>query len=320
MIRIPGGIIVSGNIVIDTLVVPVEKVQFGGTVWVESIEQHLGGNGANTSYALGLLGARVRTVGMVGDDDYGRQALNKLASADVDLGFIQYGRSGTAASVVLVQPGGGRAFLHRPGVSTELFTEPFDFGPDLIDGCSHYHLANPFSLVHLRPRVAEVLQSAQAAGLTTSLDTAWDSKGDWMRIVEPALPHIDLLFVNDDEAEKLTGTREPAEAARRFRAAGAHDIVIKLGAAGCAVFHGGAERRIPPLAVTAVDTTGAGDCFVGGFLAALAHGLEVESAARVANAVGARSVTAVGAVTGLWGWVDTLAWAGLTGTDGKIRA
>jgi ribokinase len=89
---------------------------------------------------------------------------------------------------------------------------------------------------------------------------------------------------------------------------GAGDVVIKLGENGCAVFTSGEEARFPAFEIDAVDTTGAGDCFVGGFLAALGEGASYDEAARLANAVGAMSTGSLGAVTGIRNRAATEEW------------
>ena len=88
-------------------------------------------------------------------------------------------------------------------------------------------------------------------------------------------------------------------------------MVVKLGAEGCAVFSDGVEFRVPAFEVEVLDTTGAGDCFAGAYLAAIQRGCPAEEAARMANAVGALSVRRVGALAGLLSWDETLEWIGM---------
>ncbi len=301
MISIPGTILCSGNLVQDTVVAPADEIRFGATQWVERLERHLGGNGANTSYAIGALGGRVRILGWIGADPAGGEIRRMLASAGVDTSSLRVGKESTAASVALVKGDGSRAFLHHPGVSREAFAEFTGFQADQLVGCSHYHLANPYSLPHFRTGAHIALRSARDAGLTASLDTAWDSKGEWMRVLEPCLPLLDLLFANEDEILMLTGHEDPAKAVKVFRDLGARDIVVKLGSRGAAVFEAESTEPFadPALPVEAVDTTGAGDCFVGGFLAGLQRGLDARQAVKLANQAGAWSVSAYGGVTGL---------------------
>lgn len=303
-----GGVLVLGNIVFDVLVRPVEALKWNATVWVESMEESLGGNGANASYAIATLGVPVRLLAYVGGDAAGEFAMGRLAAAGVDTSLVVRSAGPTPSSVAVVNREGARALLHRPGVSGEAFPEPPEITPETARGCEWFHLANAYSLPLVRAHAAETLRRARAAGLKTSIDTGWDSRGEWMKTLEPCLPHCDLLFTNEPEARHLSGSADVDAAGRLFARLGARAVVIKLGAEGCAVFGGPGEFRASAFPVAAVDTTGAGDCFVGGFLAALARGLAFRDAARVANATGGLSVSSLGAVTGLKGWDDTVRW------------
>ena len=304
----PRGILCCGNIVLDILVRPVEQFNWGTTTWVDSIEQNLGGNGSNTSYTLAMLGVPVRLLGMVGEDPFGEHALSILKRGGVDLSFVGRSHAATTTSVCPVSSAGNRLFMHRVGSSAEVFPEPIQFTPSMLAGMSHFHLANVFALPLMRRRAPESLQNARKAGLTTSLDTGWDARGRWLEDIEGCLPHLDLLFLNQDEARMLSGCADPDEAARRMQALGAGDVVIKLGAEGCAVFTASSVTRVAGFPVDVVDTTGAGDCFVGGFLAALSEGCGYPEAARFANAVGALSVQKLGAINGVRTRVETQAW------------
>jgi sugar/nucleoside kinase (ribokinase family) len=307
---VAGGILVFGNIVFDVVVRPVEELKFNATIWVESMEERLGGNGAIASYAAGLLGVPVRLLAYAGKDAAGDFAMRELARAGVDTSLVVFSDAPTPSTAAIVNAAGARALLHRPGVSREAFPEPPDFTPEAVRGCEWFHLANPYSLPLVRPQGAEILRRARAAGLKTSIDTGWDSRGEWMTVLEPCLPYCDLLFVNQDEAFHLCGTPDVDAAARILLSLGARHVVVKLGGAGCAVFGEQGGFRSPAMPVEVVDTTGAGDAFAGGFLAALARGLPLLEGARVANAVGALSVSRLGGVAGLRSWEDTIAWMG----------
>jgi len=138
------------------------------------------------------------------------------------------------------------------------------------------------------------------------MDLAWDPSGRWMSVLEPCLPHLDFLFGNQDELGHVTGRRDPAEMAGMLRARGVGAVAVKLGDAGAFVDAAGWRGRVPAYAVEVVDTTGAGDAFCGGFLAAVLAGWEMERATRFANAVGALCVTAVGGTAGVRSREETL--------------
>ena len=299
------GILVSGNVVLDMVVRPVDQVTWGITQWVESIEHHLGGNGGNTAAAIGALGGSARLLGRIGRDANGEACRARLMATGVDLSDLEIEDTPTATSIALVRSDGARTFLHLPGASLDVFAAGISFGPERIAGCGHYHLANLFALPHLRPLAADTLRVARAAGLTTSLDTAWDSRGEWMKLLEPCLPHLDVLFVNEDEARMLTGLDDPAKNAEAFRVP---LFVMKLGARGCYVATRDGAALVAGFAVKAIDTTGAGDCFAGAFLTGLARGMHPFEAGQVANAVGALTVERMGSTTGLLSWAGTLEW------------
>ncbi len=308
---IRGEIVVAGNLVADIVARPVEKVEYGFTVWVDSIEQHLGGNGANTSYTLATLGIPVRLRGAVGMDESGDRVLAILKSAGVNLEEVQRLERPTAATVVLVAPDGSRSFLHAPGVSQDVFGEPGRFAGT----AGHFHLANIFSLPNMRRTGAETLARAVTAGWTTSLDTGHDTRGEWMAVLEPCLENVGLLFANEAEALKIAGSTDVRSSARLFLDRGVGTVVLKRGGNGCAVFDRNAEIWASGFAIDTVDTTGAGDCFTGGFLASLCRGGTLQDAARLANACGALSASRMGSVSGLKGFEETLDWMALAGTS-----
>ncbi|MDX2152897.1 MAG: carbohydrate kinase family protein [Bryobacteraceae bacterium] len=300
------GVLVCGNIVYDILVRPVDEIRYETSTWVEDISTFLGGNGSNTSYAIAKLGVTARLIGVVGQDPFGDAVLAILHEAGVDTRRVSRIPASTATTVGLVATDGKRAFLHRPGCSRESFANPIEFTPDLTAGCATFHLANIFAMPLLRRSGPECVRRARAAGLRTSSDTGWDARGEWMAVLGPCLPHLDILFTNEDEARQLTGAADHLAAAAALRAAGPKIVVIKRGPLGCSVFTPDSSFDSPALKVTAIDTTGAGDTFAGGFLAALHRGLSLEEAARVANAVGAMNVTRLGAVAGLGSWQETI--------------
>jgi len=303
-------VLCTGNMVLDILVRPVvEPADWAGTTLVESIAQSLGGNGANTSYTLGMLGIPVRLLSMAGADPFGEFVRATLRKAGVDTTGVRQSVASTSTTVVLVNGRGDRRFLHLLGAAAEIDFAPDEFEQELRAGISHYHLATPFSLTRMRRRWPELLRRARAQGVSTSLDTQWDSLGRWMEDLAPCLPYVDVLFVNEDEAKMLAGSADPPRVAQALQERGAHTIVLKRGAQGCAVFtDDGAEHEMPGFPVPVVDTTGAGDCFAGGYLAALARGKSHAEAARFANAVGALTVQKLGAVDGLRSWDETEQW------------
>jgi len=277
--------------------------------------EDMGGNGSNTAFALAKLGVPVKVMGMVGRDERGERLLEKLSGAGADTAWVGRSEGPTTTTVCVANRAGDRLFLQRPGSSLEAFAEPADFTPALCAGASHYHQANLYSLANLRKHSAETMRRARAAGLTVSVDTGWAADGQWMEVLAPALPNTDLLFVNEDEARMLTGHSEPDAIARALRGAGATDIALKLGARGCILYAGSERIECAPFAVDVVDTTGAGDNFAAGFLAALHRGFGYAEAGRMANATGALSVTILGAGRAARSWDAVREWIATRSVD-----
>jgi sugar/nucleoside kinase (ribokinase family) len=311
------GVLCSGSIVQDTLVRPAGESAWGTTTFVETIQPHIGGNGANTSLAVAECGVPVRLLGTVGSDEAGRAAVETLCRRGVDTRFVgTTSNAPTAATIVMVNAAGDRKFYHQVGASAHAFTSPVDFAPEIVDGMSHYHLASLFILPRMRAHAPECLARAKAAGLTTSLDTNWDPQGLWLKDIGPCLPHLDFIFVNEDEARMLTGCSAHSTAASHLLAGGARTAVMKLGPRGCAIYTSDEEVLCPAFDVDVKDTTGAGDCFAGAFLAALARRDSLVDAGMFANAMGAITVQHVGGVAGLHPYPDVEQWMQTAGLRG----
>ncbi len=293
---------VCGNVVFDVLARPVEQLRWAATTLVESISQQLGGNAGSTSYTLGKLGIPTFVVTLAGRDAAAEAVIAKLQSAGVDTSRLMRTGAPTSVAISLVNQAGERALLYQLGAAAE----PFPAFP--ICGADHFHLAAVFRMTHLRTAAPEVLRRAKDLGMTTSVDTQWDTENQWMKVLGPSLPSTDLLFVNEDEARMLTGSKEIDTAARSLLSAGAKAVCVKLGPRGCQVFSNDFTFASPGFRVNAVDSTGAGDCFSGAYIAALQRNLSHQDAARIANAAGALSVQQLGATAGILGWEDTLEW------------
>ena len=295
------GIYILGSIVQDTAVRSLDGAPDWGTaVNLESISEHLGGNGAVTAYAAARLGSRVRLTGAVGCDAAGDFALTKLQAAGVDTSLVRRERAAaTARTVALVRADGQRTFLQAPGATARMSPDDIRFDSAAVADFSLFHYGSIFNLTSLRPYSSQLLSRARAAGLRTSLDLDWDPAGEWIRLIEPLCPLLDYLFVNREEGEAIAGARGPDEVGRKLLRLGPKTVILKLGAEGCRVFDGSDSASVAAPAVEAVDTTGAGDIFCGAFLAAVERGLDLRRAARFAVEAGAESVRHVGAAEGL---------------------
>lgn len=290
-------VVCLGQFTADVVVTPVEAMpQKGRAIFVNNISLHNGGCACNTAVALGKLGIETSVIGKIGTDTFGDFLSNLMQENNLDTtGLVRDPQTLTSSTVVLVSPGGERSFLHYTGANSRMTENDVNFS--LIKDAKILHVAAAFLVPGLDGKpMARVLAKAKQAGVTTSLDTAWDADGRWMSILEPCLEHVDIFLPSLEEAQMLTGKKNTPEIANTFLNYGIKTVVIKLGSEGCYVKTTNNEFTSPAFKVeSVVDTLGAGDAFVAGFLAGMVKGWSLEKICRFANAAGACCVSAPGA-------------------------
>jgi len=251
----------------------------------------IGGSAAIAACGAARLGLETALASIVGDDPFGRYMLDALAEHGVDVSAVVVrAESRTGVTVVLVRDS-DRAMLTAPGTIAELTPELVDL--QLLRGARHVHISSYFLQDGLRPGLADLLQEARAAGATTSVDPNWDPREEWNGGLLDLLDGVTILFVNTEEARRITGREDVAEAGRALSGNGTL-VVVKLGAEGALAITTDQVIRSPAIAVEPVDAIGAGDSFDAGFLAGHLAGEPLEVTLRLANRCGALSMRAVG--------------------------
>jgi sugar/nucleoside kinase (ribokinase family) len=281
--------------VADVLARPVDDLVPPGTSQpLEDVALTPGGNSINTAIALARLGVSVRVAAAIGNDRFGQFIRDRVCAEGIDdVGLVTLPGAKTSTSIVLVETTGERRFLHLRGVSAFFSGQNLDWAQ--VEGSRIFHYASAFAIpafdeISLEP----ALKRARELGCLTSMNICWDVRGGWLKTVQSALAHTDFIFPNREEGRQLTGESEPADIAARLRALGVKTVIVKLGAAGCYVESPRGAFTSPGFAVQPVDTTGAGDCFAAGFLAAICRGQSLTVAARHANATGALATLGLG--------------------------
>jgi sugar/nucleoside kinase (ribokinase family) len=278
------------------VVAPVSSLPSKGkAMLVDSISLHNGGCACNTAVSLGKLGVDTAVIGKVGRDTFGDFLIKVMDDANLNTsGIVRDAGVNTSATAVLISPDGERSFLHYSGGNAKMSEADVDYG--LIEKAKVLHVAAAFLVPGLDGEpMARVLEKARKMGVITSLDTAWDAEGRWMKLLEPCLAHVDLFMPSVEEARMLSGKERPAEVAQFFLDHGIGTVLLKLGHEGCYVKTAKEEFITPAFKVEkVVDTLGAGDCHAAGFLAATVEGWDLRKACRFANAVGAACVSARG--------------------------
>lgn len=291
-----------GILVADAIAKPVEKIPEKGKLEaVDNISLYSGGCAVTAAINLAKIGRRAALAGKVGDDGFGRFMVSELKSAGVDTkALVKDPTTSTSASLVIVAPDGERSFIHSFGANG-VFRES-DINYDVVRQSNIVFVAGTMLMPSFDGEDCVLfLKKCKDLGKVTALDTAWDSKGRWMKVLAPCMPYIDYFLPSYEEAVELSGETEPEKIADVFLALGPHTVVVKLGKDGCLIkTKSGELHRIPTFErIKPVDTTGAGDSFCAGFLTGISKGWDLYKCGRFANAVGTHCVMAVGASSGI---------------------
>lgn len=302
-----GSVACVGIYVADALAKPVDETpERGKLVLFDQLELHTGGCANNTAIALARLGVPTRALGKVGRDAFGDFVLQRLTEAGVDTEGMIRTDTNTSFTFVMVASDGERSFFHTIGANADLAAP--DIRRDLIEDAKVLHVAGTFLMPGFDGApTAELLRWARGRDIVTALDTTWDSSGKWLDTVRDALPHLDFFLPSIEEAREMTGRESTEDVAQALLDLGVGTVALKLGSEGSYIRNADSRLNIPAIAVDAVDTTGAGDSYVGGFLAGQAMGWDLERCGRLGSATGAACVTAIGTTPGLRSLDETLA-------------
>jgi 2-dehydro-3-deoxygluconokinase len=264
----------------------------------------IGGAESNVAIGLSRLGVPAGWVSALGDDELGELVLHRIRAEGVDTSSVRrvpdrptglYLREEVAAA--------HRVYYYRRGSAASTLA-PGAFDPAVLEGAAFLHLTGITGA--LSPESAEFLmwaaRTARAAGVRISYDVNYRS-----RLWEPAaaraatealLPHVDVLLVGDEEARALWGWDDDT-CLDRLADAGPAEVLLKLGARGCAALVDGERLVSPGFPARPVDPIGAGDAFAAGYLAATVWGRDPADRLRTANAMGAFCVQNLGDYEGL---------------------
>jgi sugar/nucleoside kinase (ribokinase family) len=254
------------------------------------------------------LGVPVSVVGRIGSDPFGqlvRQELEKWARC-VTLSVDEALQ--TTCCVGHVFGDGERSFLYAGGACSAFCAADLDLKAELSRGSRALHVGYALLLPGLDGEpMLELFKQAQSLRMLVSLDVAYYEGPDWSKLLE-LMPFVDIFCPNSREAQAITGEKDAEAATARLLKSGVRQFVaIKGGEQGayiCPV--GGTPEYLGPHTVDTVDSTGAGDAFIAGLLAAWHRKLDWNQAGRIANAAGALATTKQGATEGLENWDQAL--------------
>lgn len=281
-------IVVVGSVTMDMVTCTPQIPRIGQTVIGTSFSTTPGGKGANQAVAAARLGYPVQFLGHVGDDVYGPQLIQNLASAGVDTSAMTTVSGSSGLAPIFLAENGQNAIVVVPGANGQVDSAYVDQHVDVIRnaGMVLCQLELPMATIEhtlalcAKLNVPVMLDPAPAAPL---------SDATWKQVAWFTPNESEAAFYLDDDSS-------PEPAARHLLDRGLRAVALKRGSEGAYVATSdGKTGRVKPFAVDAIDTVAAGDCFNGAFAVALLEGKDPWAAAQFACAASAISVTRRGA-------------------------
>lgn len=246
-----------------------------------------GGKGANQAVACARLGAKVSMVGRVGNDGFGEQLLAGIAENGVDIAAVRRDtQAATGVALITVTESGNNAIVVAPGANGCVTPQDVLRSEAVFKEAAVLVLQLECPL----PAVEQAIQLAKSHQLKVVLNPA-----PAQPLKDEILRKVDYLIPNQTELQILTGVGETDKAIEHLLSLGVKNIIVTLGEEGALVVEGKHRARVEAYKVQAVDTTAAGDAFVGAFAVALSQEKPILEAVQMGVAAGGLAVTKAGA-------------------------
>jgi sugar/nucleoside kinase (ribokinase family) len=293
--------VVIGNTTLDVLCYHVDEVPRYDSLIFERALLAPGGCGSNVAVGLCALGVTTALVTSISGNSAYATVEDTWRRVGLDDRFVQrIPGAPPAVSIGLIDSDYQPRFIHTSGANRHLTSLDLDVDEYAAWGTQALMVAGFFVLPGLLDgNLPAVLNAARQRGILTFLDVTNTKRMDeHPEFLWECLPHLDYYICNTPEARRLTGEDDPHQAARSLRNHGVQASIVKLGAQGCWAESDDWSGLVPGVKVEkVVDTTGAGDAFAAGLIAATLQGKTLPEACADANAAGARMVSVQGAIT-----------------------
>jgi sugar/nucleoside kinase (ribokinase family) len=288
-------------VVVDHVAPPIPRLPDAGElVAVDRLVLNIGGGAANTAVDLTRLGVGVSICARVGQDIFGRFATETLLAQGVDVAALRVDADRPTSQTLIVNVRGeDRRFIHSLGANADFV--PGDLDPVLDPPPRVLHIGYFLILPELdADGLAVRLARARKAGTLTLLDVATPGPGRYLEPLRKVLPQTDVFVPNTDEAALILGETDPVRQALAFRDMGAGRVVITLGKHGLISVSNEQRLKMSAFPVDLVDGSGGGDAFNAGYIVGLLEDRSEIECLKLASAIGASCVRAVGTTAGVF--------------------
>lgn len=292
-------VVCIGAMVVDLPLGPVDENIFQGeTTIVEDIQLTTGGDALNEAIILSRLGNSCALIGHIGKDLLGELIIKKCEEDNVDYsGVMRDEHSSTRINVVLYKQNGERHFIKNLRSDSGSLRD-VNINYEMVKNAKAISLASIFSSkLTDKDIIFKILKCASENGVTAFADMVPMTRGETLEFLTESLPYLDYFLPNLEEGKMLTGESTPEGIADCLLRNGVKNIIVKNGKEGCFIKNKNYQFYIPAFNAKAIDSTGAGDNFVAGFITAYLDGKTLYECGKFANAVAAVSTEKVGAVT-----------------------
>lgn len=287
---------------------------------VEQFKKVAGGAPANVSAAIAGLGGQAAMIGKVGDDPFGEYLIDMLKQKGVHTDYLlQSSRAKTALAFVSLQQDGERDFMFYREPSADMLLDKTEIKREWFENAAIFHFGS-ISLINepVRSATKEAIKLAHEKNVVVSFDPnvrlpLWGSEENAKEAILQQIPQSHIVKVSKDELFFLTNVTDEKEAVSQLMTGSVAFLVVTQGAGGCTYYTHNTTGHVSGVSVDSVDTTGAGDAFVGGLLYKLSQNVEtvedlrkllenklsVEQDLSFANTCGAITTTKRGAIAAL---------------------
>jgi ribokinase len=287
-----GRVFVAGSINMDVVATADRHPRVGETVAGKQVLYFPGGKGANQAVAASRLGAKTTLIGRLGKDSFGAELRTFLTAQGIDPGSIKETPETHTGTAIITVAASDNTIVVIPGSNALVSADDVADAPLAKGDVAVSQFEIPL------PTIAAFFQRARNAGATTLLNPAPAQKmsGELLALVDIlVLNETELGFLADVELSDSDEAARIIDVARRLQVREDRTICVTLGKRGVLALAGREEFSVSGRVVKAVDTTGAGDCFVGALAAQLAEGVALRTALAFANAAASISVQRMGA-------------------------